>query len=336
MGSVAAARLVEDGVVEDEIGPLAGRPVLPVLLDDADAVARVARAAPACVVVGIAPAGSDLGLAPQLDVLLTDASKPPQPWVAHADGIDAALHDIREAVARSPVASVTLVQLLRLGRHLDVESAVVAESLAYSTLQSGPAFRAWVGELPARDTPLDPDPPVLVERRDDTLTIVLNRPRVRNAFNAAMRDGLVEAFRLVALDRSITSVEVRGTGPSFCSGGDLHEFGTLPDPATAHIIRTSRSAGLWVHRCRERASFRVHGACVGAGIEVPAFAQQVIAEAGASFRLPEVGMGLVPGAGGTASLPRRIGAERTAWLAISGATIDATTAFDWGLIDAVV
>jgi enoyl-CoA hydratase/carnithine racemase len=61
-----------------------------------------------------------------------------------------------------------------------------------------------------------------------------------------------------------------------------------------------------------------------------------VADAGATFRLPEVGMGLVPGAGGTASLPARIGAPRAAWLAITGATIDAATAAAWGLIDSVV
>ena len=53
------------------------------------------------------------------------------------------------------------------------------------------------------------------------------------------------------------------------------------------------------------------------------------------FRLPEVSMGLIPGAGGTATLPRRIGRQRTAWLAISGAEIGANTALAWGLIDAV-
>ena len=80
---------------------------------------------------------------------------------------------------------------------------------------------------------------------------------------------------------------------------------------------------------------RLHGACVGAGIEVPAAAARVTARPGTIFRLPEVSMGLIPGAGGTATLPRRIGRQRTAWLAISGAEIEADTALAWGLIDAV-
>jgi enoyl-CoA hydratase/carnithine racemase len=150
-----------------------------------------------------------------------------------------------------------------------------------------------------------------------------------------MRDALVEALRLVSLDPSITAAEVHGAGPSFCSGGDLREFGTLPDPATAHVIRTSRSAAAWTHRCRDRVRFRVHGACVGAGVELPAFSSHVIASADATFRLPEVGMGLVPGAGGTASIPRRIGRSRAAWLALTGVALDAATALDWGLVDEV-
>jgi enoyl-CoA hydratase/carnithine racemase len=60
-----------------------------------------------------------------------------------------------------------------------------------------------------------------------------------------------------------------------------------------------------------------------------------VARPDATFRLPEIAMGLVPGAGGTVSLPRRIGRERTAWLALSGQAIDAPTALDWGLVDTI-
>jgi hypothetical protein len=336
MGSAAAARLVEDGIVEDEVGPLAGRPVLAVLLDDPDAARRIARAAPACVVVGVAPRGSDLSAPPDLDVLLTADDRAGRPWITHAEGLDAALTELDQAVARAPLAAVTLVQLLRLGRALDVDAAIVAESLAYSTLQSGPTFRAWLANMRRREPRPDVEPPVRLERDGATLTIVLNRPSVHNAFSAAMRDGVVEGLRLAALDDSIARVEVRGEGPSFCSGGDLAEFGSLPDPATAHVIRTSRSAGRWVHRCRERETFSLHGACVGAGIELPAFATRVVATPDATFQLPEVGMGLVPGAGGTASIPGRIGAPRTAWLALTGTRLDAAAALDWGLVDQVV
>jgi enoyl-CoA hydratase/carnithine racemase len=79
----------------------------------------------------------------------------------------------------------------------------------------------------------------------------------------------------------------------------------------------------------------VHGACVGAGTELPAFVAQVVARPDATFQLPEVPMGLIPGAGGTVSLPRRIGRQRTAYMAITGSTIDAATALAWHLVDRI-
>jgi enoyl-CoA hydratase/carnithine racemase len=91
-----------------------------------------------------------------------------------------------------------------------------------------------------------------------------------------------------------------------------------------------------LHELRARVSVRVHGACVGAGIELPAFAGQVIAAPDAVFGLPEVAMGLIPGAGGTVSIPRRIGRWRTAWMAVTGRQIGARTALEWGLVDALL
>ena len=88
--------------------------------------------------------------------------------------------------------------------------------------------------------------------------------------------------------------------------------------------------------CADKVESFVHGACVGAGLELPAFGRRVVAAEDSYFVLPEVGMGLVPGAGGTASVPRRIGRQRTAWLALSGERIDAETALDWGLVDDLV
>jgi enoyl-CoA hydratase len=174
-----------------------------------------------------------------------------------------------------------------------------------------------------------------MQRSGDRLHLALNRPARRNAFSAAMRDALVEGLLLAEQDASIAEVILSGVGPAFCSGGDLDEFGSRPDPATAHAVRSSRSASALMARCAKRVRAELHGACVGAGIELPAFASRVVAKEGAFFQLPELALGLVPGAGGTVSLPRRIGRERTAWLALSGERIDAATARRWGLIDEI-
>jgi enoyl-CoA hydratase/carnithine racemase len=245
------------------------------------------------------------------------------------------LDGVLAGVKANPLASLALVQLLRLAEGLSLRDAILAESLVYATLQAGPEFAAWLASRERR--PPDPgnETPVAVSRQGDTLMLRLDRPQKRNAFSAAMRDALCEALHLALQDESIGGIGLSGAGPSFCSGGDLDEFGTLPDPATAHAIRSIRSPALLLARCGPRTRVRVHGACIGAGAELPAFCAHVSAAPDAFFRLPEVAMGLVPGAGGTASLPRRIGRQRSAELALSGRPLDAETALRWGLVDEV-
>ncbi len=249
------------------------------------------------------------------------------------DEVNAA--EVVAAVAPRPLASLALVQLLRQSEAMPIEQAVVAESLVYSLLQAGPEFASWLSGRSTRPRETSTEPAVLVLRDEDTLRLRLNRPEKRNAYSAEMRDALCEALRLVLRDASIRSVQLSGAGPAFSSGGDLDEFGSFPDPVTAHAIRSTRNAGLLLAACAERVEARVHGACIGAGVELPAFCRRVTAAPDAFFALPEVGMGLVPGAGGTASLPRRIGRQRTAWLALTGRRLDAPTALSWGLVDAV-
>ena len=260
----------------------------------------------------------------------------PPAYVAPFDVVVAehAVDALVAAVGANPIASVALVQLLRAGEALGVWGALFAESATYSMLQSGPEFRAWLASRHPKRVASGVEPAVVAAREGTRMTLTLNRPAVHNAFNAAMRDELVANLRAIAADPSI-SVHLDGAGPSFCSGGDLDEFGTSPDPATAHIVRTTRSPAWWLAQCAVRTSVALHGACIGAGIELAAFARQVTAAEDAFFQLPEVALGLVPGAGGTVSLPRRIGRQRTAWLALSGQRIDAATALGWGLVDGI-
>jgi enoyl-CoA hydratase/carnithine racemase len=243
---------------------------------------------------------------------------------------------VEAAVRRNPQAATTLVQVLRAGSALSVGAALTVESLAYSTLQAGPEHRRWLDSQRSRPTDARPAPTVRLDRHASTLWITLDRPERRNAYSARMRDELVEALSVPAFDSTITSVHLLGAGPNFCSGGDLAEFGSLPDPATAHGIRMQHSAGWRISQLAGRVTVHLHGACVGAGIELAAFAGAVEATEDATMSLPEVSMGLIPGAGGTASVPRRIGPPRTAWLALTGSRLDARTAQRWGLVDKVV
>ena len=109
----------------------------------------------------------------------------------------------------------------------------------------------------------------------------------------------------------------------------------MTDLAGAHSTRMTHMPARYLAACRDRCTFHVHGACIGAGIELPAFAARLVAQPGTTFRLPEVGMGLIPGAGGCVSIPRRIGRQRTALMAILGESVSAEIALAWGLIDEI-
>lgn len=249
--------------------------------------------------------------------------------------LDGALQAIEDNVRQSPTASATLPGLLRLTSALPVREGLVAESLAYSLLLTGPEFAAWRASRPRREIPINEEPAVLLERTGDRLVVTLNRPRRHNAFSAEVRNGLLAALEVASVDASVEAVELRGNGPSFCSGGDLDEFGTASDLVAAHLLRVRHSAGRVVHDLAPRVTAHLHGACIGAGIEVPAFAGRVVAAPDTSLQLPELRMGLVPGAGGTVSVTRRIGRWRTAYLVLASAVLDAGTARAWGLVDDV-
>jgi hypothetical protein len=240
---------------------------------------------------------------------------------------------IERTVAAAPRAALALALLLRGRDGRTLEEALVAESATYSALQAGPEMARWRALRPVRAPMVEPEPePVRCERDGSVLRVTLNRPQRHNAYSVAMRDGLVAALRLALADPTL-QVVLSGAGPSFSSGGDLDEFGTSPDPATAHQVRLTRSAAKLLARLGDRVEARVHGACLGAGVELAAFAGRIVARPDTRFGLPEVPLGLVPGAGGTASLPCRIGRHRTALLALTAEPIDAPTALAWGLVD---
>ncbi|HEY3810974.1 MAG TPA: enoyl-CoA hydratase/isomerase family protein [Acidimicrobiales bacterium] len=335
----AAALLdrVRSGPGGDDVGAPAGQPVVVVDVDEAGpAVDLRPPVGWPCVIVAVSRADSAPPAPPGPDVLLSAASHPVAPWVGAGAEVADAAQALAAAVRRHPQAATTLAQVLRISPALPVPAALVIESLAYSMLQAGPEHREWLASRRPRHEDSRQDAAVVLERREDSLWITLDRPERRNAYSARMRDDLVLALDLAAADPTLTAVHLRGNGANFSSGGDLAEFGTLPDPASAHTIRIQRNAGWRLSQVATRVTTHLHGSCIGAGIELAAFAGTVEATENTTVALPEVQMGLIPGAGGTASIPRRIGAARTAWLALTGATLDADTARRWGLVDRVV
>ncbi|MEV0972385.1 enoyl-CoA hydratase/isomerase family protein [Microtetraspora glauca] len=333
-----------DGAADGPLLDAEGRvsdPLMAVRLDGAaDAVTldrAVARAAVRDrLLVGLAagpPPARTAVLLGALDVTLAGAADGAVRECVTVRDPEERLFVLSAAATRNPHASTVLGQVLRAGATLTVGRALDVESFAYSTLLGGPEFRRWLDGRRRRDVPPAVHDPVLVGRDGDRLLITLNRPERRNAYGREVRDALVDALRIAVFDDTVVQVVLDGAGPSFCSGGDLDEFGTAPDLATAHLIRTRAGAGRLMHELASRIEVRVHGSCVGAGIELPAFAGTVVADRRTTFRLPEVGMGLIPGAGGTVGIPRRIGRWRALDLALSGLPVDAETALAWGLID---
>lgn len=238
--------------------------------------------------------------------------------------------------AEQPHAALVLRQVLRMSGRLPVPRALDLESLAYSTLLGGSGFAGW---LAARGPRPAPPPatrePVVAHREGDLLRITLDRPERRNAHGAELRDALVAALDVAVLDTTVREVVLDGNGPCFSSGGDLDEFGTAADLAAAHLVRTRAGAATRLHALGGRLTARIHGTCVGAGIELPAFAARVLAAPDTTVRLPELAMGLIPGAGGTVGIPRRIGRWRTLHLVLDGRARSAERALAWGLVDRI-
>jgi hypothetical protein len=247
----------------------------------------------------------------------------------------AAVERVREAALRSPQAAIACGQLVRQTAVLGTGEGLAAEAAAYSLLLGGAEFGRWLGERGAARPPAPAAAPVLVRRDGARLSIALNVPERRNAFSAAVREALLDAVLLAEADETIEVVELSGAGPAFCSGGDLDEFGTATDLVAAWLVRLARAPWRVIDRIAPKVTVYAHGACVGAGTEIAAFAGRVVAAPDAFFALPEVRMGLVPGAGGSVSVVRRIGRWRAAWLMLSGERLPAATALRWGLVDEI-
>lgn len=259
--------------------------------------------------------------------------------VVTVPSVSDALNELRQRCARWPHAAGICDDVLRaIDPTAPAFTGVITESLAYSTLQSGPEFARWLAERGPAKLPHIPDP-VEAERVGDTLQVRFNRFQRHNAFSTDARAALLEALEVArsTLDHRGDPVRQRPVVLQWRRPGRVRQLrrsgqrALRPDPPQpgAGARRTDRAAG---ERCRAE----VHGQVLGSGLEMAAFCGHVRSGADAVFGLPELSLGLIPGAGGTVSVTRRIGRWRTAYLVLSGRTIDPPTALRWGLIDEIV
>ncbi|MGY0499492.1 enoyl-CoA hydratase/isomerase family protein [Nocardia sp. FBN12] len=262
------------------------------------------------------------------------------PRVVTVPSVSDALDRLDRQCTASPLAATICDDVLRAGHTAGFDQGLLIESLAYSTLQGGPEFAAWLRGRGTKSRTPESGDPLVIRREGQTLHIGFDRPHRHNAFDDRTRAALLDALAVARWDDSIRAVELTGNGPSFCSGGDLAEFGTFTDVASAHLARTRYSPARALHALAQRLGphlrAHIHGRTTGSGLEMAAFCGTVTAHPDTVVGLPELQLGLIPGAGGTVSVPRRIGRWRTAYMALSGSVVDAATALDWGLVDEII
>ncbi len=177
---------------------------------------------------------------------------------------------------------------------------------------------------------------VLYEKTDGIAWLTLNRPERLNAFNVQMRDDLYQAMSAVRDDPEGLVAVLKGAGErAFCAGADLTEFGTAPSPVIARQVRWERDLWGLILGLPKPLIAAVHGFCLGSGLEMSLCCDLRIASDDAQFGLPEVGLGIIPAAGGSQTLPRVIGRGRALELVLTGDYIDAAEAHRIGLVNRV-
>ena len=167
--------------------------------------------------------------------------------------------------------------------------------------------------------------------------IVLNRPRVMNAYNVQMRDELFFTLEAVRDDPDVRVAVISGAGErAFCAGADLTEFGTAPSQVIARQVRWERDIwGLFL-ALRKPLIAAMRGYVIGSGVEIACLCDIRIAADDAQFALPEVALGMIPAAGGTQTLRRVVGASRALEMVLSNRRIGAEEARRIGLAHSVV
>lgn len=169
------------------------------------------------------------------------------------------------------------------------------------------------------------EPTLLIERTDDVLTLVLNRPAKLNAIDTDLAGSLHEALQAAADDPVVRAIRIRANGRAFCAGRDI---GSPPTDRDLEWVQAVTKA---IVRNPKPVVAAVHGWTVGAGFEWMMNADLVYAAAGTRFKLPEAGIGVFVTGGLVATLPASVGLHRAKALMLLGEEFGAQQAVDWGI-----
>ena len=171
--------------------------------------------------------------------------------------------------------------------------------------------------------------PIALETDGDVAVIVIDNPPI-NAGSLAVRRGLVAAIEEAAASASVSALVLVGAGKTFIAGADIKEFGApIEKPSLPDVIAA-------VERCPKPVVAAIHGAALGGGFELALACDARIATRDAMVGLPEVTLGIIPGAGGTQRLPRLVGVARAIELIAAGERVRGDAAKSLGLVDAIV
>lgn len=178
---------------------------------------------------------------------------------------------------------------------------------------------------------------VIYEKRDNIAYVALNRPEVLNSYNIQMRDELYQVLGAIKDDPDVMVAIFKGAGEkAFCAGADLSEFLTAPSPIIARQVRWERDIwGLFLSIPQPLIA-ALHGYVLGSGIEIALCCDIRVASDNTQFGLPEVGLGIIPAAGATQTLPRTVGEAKALEMLFTGNWLGASEAYQIGLVNRVV
>jgi enoyl-CoA hydratase/carnithine racemase len=178
---------------------------------------------------------------------------------------------------------------------------------------------------------------IIYEKLDGVGYVTLNRPEVLNAYNLRMRDELCQVLGAINDDPEVRVTIFKGAGErAFCAGADLAEFLTAPSPVIARQVRWERDVwGLFLGITKPLIA-AVHGYVLGDGIEIALCCDLRLASEDAQFGMPEPGLGIIPAAGGSQTLPRTIGGAKALEVLLTGRWLKADEAYHLKLVNRVV
>ena len=178
---------------------------------------------------------------------------------------------------------------------------------------------------------------VIYEKKDPIAYVTLNRPEALNVYNVQMRDDLYEVLGAIKDDSEVKVVIFKGAGEkAFCAGADLSDFLKAPSPIVARQVRFERDVwGLFLSIAQPLIA-AVHGFVLGSGIEMALCCDIRIASEDIKFGLPEVGLGIIPAAGGTQTLPRVIGRGKALEMLLTNRWLTGEEALQCGLVNRLV